>query len=496
MPEIVTEQIDQLDAFKRGHHDFDFFSRLALPLILDYPFPIWYLYIWQMLVAARTKQERARVLRFALGLPRGFAKTTFIKILICWFICYDYANFALVVCADEPLAYNLLNDIDEILGSPNMEKVYGKWTINKAINNKEQKTCLYRNKPRVLVAVGFNSNVRGLNIKNERPDILFFDDAQTPEGAASDTESKAFYTRFAGTFLKLIDPQGALIIYVGNMYAGTCMLASLRDSKSWISLITGCILADGSSLWPELHPVDALFDSFKNDVSLGQGHVWFAEMMNDPIEQKTSLLPDGLLPACPYTETDIEERAIGGCVIIDPAGYRVLSDENIVGVHLVMDDSNTVFADGMGGVVDPEKVIIQALEYCIHYNLSIIGVETTAYQQTLKFWLEKYIADQNLPHIQVVELSPAGRKKLFRIIAWIKEILAGTCHVYGAIRNKILWQALAYKVDKKDNKDDWLDDGAYILDVRAEYWDQILMTMKEINPKKGRIGVRTNNTAF
>jgi len=489
------EGITQVEAFERGHHDFDFFSQLCLPHVVDYQFPVQYLAIWQMLVTARTQEQRVRVLRFALGLPRGFAKTTFIKILICWFICYDYTVFALVVCADEPLAYNLLADIDGILGSKNLEKVYGPWTVNKAIDNKEQKTCMYRGKPRILVAVGANSNVRGLNIENERPDLIFFDDMQSAENAASDTESKALTIKFVGTFLKLVNPEYALIIYVGNMYHGTCILRMLQENTEWVSLITGCILADGTSLWPELHPIDSLYNGFKHDIQFGLGHIWFAEMMNDPIEQKTSLLPDGILPECPYNATDIEERAIGGCVIIDPAGYRVLSDENIVGVHLLMDDQNFVFADGAGGVVDPEKVIEKALEYCLHYNLSIIGVETTAYQQTLKFWLEKYIEERELDHIVVVELSPAGRKKVFRIIAWIKEILAGVCHVYGPVRTKILWQALAYRLDKKDNKDDWLDDGAYVLDVRADYLEEIMSTMKVINPGKPA-RVQANNTSF
>lgn len=496
MPELVTQQIGQVEAFERGYVDFDFFSKLCIPHVMDFTFPVQYLAIWQMLVAARTQEERIKILRFALGLPRGFAKTTFIKILICWFLCYDFAIFILVVCADEPLAYNLLSDIDEILSSSNMEKVYGNWSLNKGIDNKEQKTCLYRNKPRILVAVGANSSVRGLNIKNERPDLIFFDDMQTAENAMSETESLALMTRFVGTFLKLVSPEFALVIYVGNMYPGNCILAKLRDNKQWVSLITGCILADGASLWPELHPIDSLYEGFKHDVQMGMGHVWFAEMMNDPIEQKTSLLPDGILPECPYTETDINERAIGGCVIVDPAGYRVLSDENVVGVHLLMDDRNFVFAAGTGGVVDPEKVITQALGYCLHYNLSVIAVETTAYQQTLKFWMEKYIETMELDHIIVVELTPAGRKKVFRIIAWIKEILAGACHVYGDVRAKILWQALAYKLDKKDNRDDWLDDGAYVLDVRADYWDEILKTVIEINPSKHVAHVQINNTSF
>jgi hypothetical protein len=141
-------------------------------------------------------------------------------------------------------------------------------------------------------------------------------------------------------------------------------------------------------------------------------------------------------------------------------------------------------------------VIDAAIEFCLTYELSVIGVETTAYQQTLKFWMEKAIEKRaELRHIQVVELTPAGRRKEFRIIMWFKEILAGTCHIFGAVRTKILWQALSYKLGKKDNHDDWLDDGAYELDVRADYWDEILKTIKQINAAPAA-HVRTDNTSF
>lgn len=483
------------EAFKRAFQDFDYFTKLALPHIIKYSFPVFYISIWQMLVSSTTKEQRTKVLRFALALPRGFAKTTFIKILICWFIVYDYTTFVLVVCADEPLAYNLLSDIDEMLGSPNMEAVYGKWTINKAIDNREKKTAIYRQKPRILVAVGSNSNVRGLNIKHERPDLILFDDMQTSDNALSDVESQALLVRFVGTLLKLVDPSFALVVYIGNMYPGNCILAKLRDNKAWVSLITGCILSDGSPLWPELHPLDALYESFKHDQDLGLGHIWFAEMMNDPIESKVSLLPNGTIPESPFTAEQIEEEAHGGYVTIDPAGFRKLSDSNVISVHVLM-DYVPVLIDGRADLQQPDKVIDGAIEYCLKYNLSIIGVESTAYQQTLVFWMMKHIKEHaELNHIQVYELSAASRKKEMRIFAWIQEVLGCTYYVHGEIRVKILWQALAYKLGKMDNKDDWLDSAAYGMDMKNEYWDEIITASRDLNPIKGA-SVVTNNTPF
>ena len=313
MTEYAKVTIDPVSAFTRGFEDFDFYCQLAMPEIMDYQFPVYYLAIWQMLVAARTKEDKIKVLRFALGLPRGFAKTTFIKILISWFIVYGYTEFVLIVCADEPLAYNLLSDIDDILASENMELVYGKWTINKAINQRERKTAMYRNKPITLVACGAGSNVRGLNIKNERPDLILFDDMQTSDNAESDVEYTALLTKFTGTFLKLISPKKAIIIYIGNMYPQNCILAILRDNPYWVSMITGFITSEGKSLWPELHPIEALFESFQHDASIGLAHIWFAEMMNDPIEAKVALLPDGVLPACDYDLQEVMEIGRASC---------------------------------------------------------------------------------------------------------------------------------------------------------------------------------------
>lgn len=493
--ELQKVQSDPLEAYKRGFEDFQFFAALAMPTVMKHPLPLFYIAIWRMLVQAWGDPARmAKILRFALGLPRGFAKTTFIKILICWFFVYDYSKFVLIVCADEPLAYNLLGDIDHILASPNMEAIYGKWAVNKAIDNKEQKTAIYRKIPRVLVAVGANSSVRGLNIHNERPDFILFDDMQTSDNAKSDTESATLLERFTGTFLKLVSPDFALVCYIGNMYPANCILAKLRDNKAWTSLITGCILADGKSLWPELHPIAALYEGFKHDEAMGLAHIWFAEMMNDPILSRVSLLPDGVIPECPFTEEDYE-RATTGFIVIDPAGLRKMSDENVILANLVIDDK-PVIVDGHGGIQNPEEVIKKALEFCITYNISVIGIESVAYQQTLCFWMMKFIKETpGLDHIQVVELSPAGRQKEMRIISWTQSVLAQTYYVSGEARLKILWQALAYKLGKKDNKDDWLDAGAYGEDMRSNYWEVLLSAVRTINqaPRPAVIG---NNVGF
>jgi hypothetical protein len=470
--ELKPVEIESLEAaFRKGFEDFQFYADIAIPEVMLFKFPPYYIAIWKMLLAARTAEDRAKIIRFALGLPRGFVKTTFIKVLICWLICYDMTEFVLNVCADEPLAYNVLADIDNILSSPNIEKIYGKWAVNKAIDNKEMKTGRYRGRNLILVAVGINSNIRGINIGHRRPDIIFFDDAQSSDNAKSDIESEKLIERFVGTFLKLVNPHHAMVIYVGNMYIGNCLLAQLRDNEGWISLITGCILESGQSLWEELHKVKDLYEEYKHDAALGLGHVWFAEKQNDPVSHRTSLLPSGQLPETAFKLEDVD-KAEGGFVIIDPAGMKDVSDDNVIGVSLIFNDK-PLLVEGTGGILNPEEVVNQAITYCLKYNIGVVGVEAAGYQGTLNFWASKVCKEKGLDHIQWIEMSPAHTAKQLRIIAWIKEILDSSCGVSGEVRLKVLWQALTYKMNKKKNKDDWLDMGAYTIEMKntPEYWD-------------------------
>jgi hypothetical protein len=53
-------------------------------------------------------------------------------------------------------------------------------------------------------------------------------------------------------------------------------------------LITGAILENGEPLWPQLHSIEDLMESYFHDEAMGEADVWFAEVMNDPISRATS----------------------------------------------------------------------------------------------------------------------------------------------------------------------------------------------------------------
>lgn len=496
LQEIHTE-VQQ--AYDRGRVDINFFAGLCLPDICTSPLPAFYVLIFQLL-ATRKPEDMGRILRFALGLPRSHAKTTFIKILICWLVCYDKVNFVLIVCASEPLAENLLADISGILSSPNLEAVYGSWHASLYKDAAELKRSRFHNRDIILAAKGAGSSLRGINIANRRPDLIFCDDMQTRENDESPAERTKLINWFTATLIKCIANHGnRLIIYVGNMYSEECLLNKLQLNPKWYSMITGAILDNGQPLWPALFSLEDLKDSFEHDESLGLGELWFAEIMNDPKAARRSLLPIPL-PVCPYQKEDENEYELqpdGVFLTIDPAGFLKVSDDNVITVHYVVDGKSIAWERVYGSeITDPEQLVLKALQLCVIHGATLIGVESVGYQSTLLFWFNKYLTAASLTDIVVVPLKPHNKQKEARIRLYIEDLYAGNSYQSDACRPAFVFQGMQYRLGKSDNKDDILDCDSYSLAVRNEYWHLVSTKRHVAIAPVMAAGIAVNNTPF
>lgn len=484
--------IDVGEAYERGKVDINFFAALCLPSVSVYALPVFYIAVWQLLIL-RSPETLGRLLRFALGLPRSHAKTTFIKILICWLIVYDKASFILVVCANSDLADKIIADIHDILRSRNMTAVYGLWEEALMIDAADQKKAVYHNRPVTIVGRGWTAGIRGLNIQNERPDVIFCDDTQTKQNDESETDSKKLLAELTGTIFKAIAPRGnRLIIYVGNMYSENCILMKFKKHSKWISMITGAILADGTPLWPELFSLSDLKESYEHDEELGLAEIWFAEVMNDPVSTRRSLLPKPL-PDVPEEYLDMPHD--GAFITLDPAGFRKASDKNEIVLHEKKDNKFFVQTH-LNEYNKPDEIIKETLRLAIIKGVSVIAVEAVAYQQTLAYWFSYFMLEWGITGIHVVELSPHGRTKQSRIRNFIAECYGGHYYIEDVkTRRDFVWQASMYKMDKTENVDDLLDAVAYGVDVRNEYGYLIVPVNKAVIDSKDYELV-TGNTPF
>lgn len=479
------------NAKARARVDINFFAGLCFPDIFIFPFPPYYVALFNFLIHAADNKEIEQVLRIAIGLPRGFIKTTFLKAIIAYLIVHDKFSFFVVCCSTETHAENFVGDVYTILTSPNIEYLYGSWKKRELVENKGIKKSHYHGRICILMGIGAGSSVRGVNIDNKRPDFILCDDMQTKENDANPALSLELLQWAVGTLFKTVRPRyKSIICYVGNMYSTTCLLYKFKEHPDWLSLITGCILENGESLWPDLHPIDSLYASFEHDAALNEADTWFAEMMNDPVARSDALL-NGPLPLTRFDHV-IEPEA--GFVTIDPAGFKDGADDNVITGHQVL-NKKFYIAEMEGGKWDPGTCIRNAIKLCVRVQGNLIGVESVAYQSTLAYWGNKILEDENISGIQFLPIPISHVAKERRIRAFIKEMYAGEYSFLNeSARMKFTWQAAMYRSGKKKNKDDWLDSPALGLVIRNQF--RHLLQLRRENTKPKSHGVVTNNTPF
>lgn len=185
------------------------------PDIAEFAYPPFFQTIYATIMASANTKARTTD-RYGIGIPRGFAKTEFIKLLATAVGTLSNRRFILVVGATATHAEALVADIARFIKYDT--------TLNQLFDIKvdkdrgDWKEYTIDDKPLIIQAAGAGSAVRGKNSGGNRPDMIILDDAQTMEVAASVERSREFIKWFQGTLYKAKSEKGATIMYVGNMY--------------------------------------------------------------------------------------------------------------------------------------------------------------------------------------------------------------------------------------------------------------------------------------
>ena len=115
------------DVSNLAKQDLDFLAALIMPLIFEFCFPPVFKSVWDWLLgfvhAPRSFPQ------LALGLPRGFGKTTLVKIFIIYCILFTKKKFILIISAKASLAENILSDVIDMLEEDNIKRVFGDWKL-------------------------------------------------------------------------------------------------------------------------------------------------------------------------------------------------------------------------------------------------------------------------------------------------------------------------------------------------------------------------------
>jgi len=450
--------------------DLDFLAALIMPLVFKFNFPpVFKKGVWQWLLGFI---HQTRIFpQLALGLPRGFGKSTLMKIFLIYCILFTSKKFILVVAATAKLAENILSDVVDMLEEPNIKNTFGDWKLGIEKDTQALKKFGFRGRNITLAAAGAETSVRGLNIKNERPDVMLFDDIQSRECADSEVQSASLESWLIGTAMKAKSPTGCMFLFVANMYPTKhSILRKLKNNPTWVKFIAGGILADGTSLWEELQPIQQLLAEFENDLAMGHPEIFYSEVLNDENTSANNLIDLSKLPEVPYEKGDIPA---GNFIIIDPATDKLGSDEVSIG-YFEIHDASPVLMELEEGRFSPGETIRKALNFALTKNCRLIAVEANAYQYSLLYWFEFICQQMGIVGIEAVPIYSGVRSKNARILEMFKGYASGELYSLDEAKLALHLQILSFNPMRRDNTDGVLDLMTYAPRVVQEYGEFVV----------------------
>jgi len=469
--ELEVEQVgvSSQEAQSLAKRSLDFLASIIMPTIFIYCFPPVFKSVWDWLLSF---VHKVRVFpQLALGLPRGFGKTTLVKIFVVYCILFTDKKFILIISATAKLAENILSDIIDMLEEPNIKSLFGDWKLGVEKDTQSLKKFGFRGRNISLAAIGAESSLRGLNIKNERPDVMIFEDIQSRECADSEVQSTSLENWMVGTAMKAKSPHGCMFLFVANMYPTKySILRKLKNNPTWTKFIAGGILADGTSLWEDLQPIEQLMTELENDLAMGKGDIFFSEVLNDENIQANNLIDLAKLPPIPYEEGDI---SAGSFIIIDPSNDKKDSDAVSIG-YFEVHDTKPILMALTEDRLSPGETIRVALNYALTKGSVLIGIEANAYQYSLLYWFNFICTQLQISGIHVVPLYSGVTSKNNRILEMFKSYRAGEMFVHDECKLQVHLQITQFNPLKRDNTDGLLDLLTYAPRVLNEYPDLVV----------------------
>jgi len=494
---VVEANVDEIfvkheEAVESARENLNFLAALAMPTIFQYMYPTVLLAAWQLLKEAIFKVRDFT--QIVLGIPRGHGKTTIVKLFILFCILFTKRSFILVISSTAALAENIVADVIDMLNETNIKRLFGDWKVGIEKDTQELKKFTFRGRTVILAAIGAEGSLRGLNLKNERPDVMIFEDIQTAECAESKVQANTLERWMVGTAMKAKSPHGCLFIYVGNMFPTPySILRKLKRNPRWTKFICGGILSDGTALWEELQPLEQLLAELDNDIAMGHEEIFAAEVLNDE-NAKVHLRADlAKINEWPYN-AEIDKPQ-GRFIVIDPATNKKGSDLITIGGFEVYDGLPSITEIDEGNY-SPGETIKHALLMALRNNIGLIGVESTAYQASLLYWFDFICRQLGIAGIEFVELHTAGYSKNTRITNGIKMMSKGELKVHPRVRGMIIAQLNQWNPLKRDNIDGILDIIGYAPSMLELYGHLMTLEGEITNQEFDGAKVKQDNCSF
>lgn len=414
------------EAMLAGAADSIVYSQFFFPQTTHQDTPVYHRTLWNLFEHNRFSHAR---------IFRGGAKTTIARLLVSKRIAYGLGRTILFVSKSEDHAVESVRWLKaQVEWNPVWAQTFGlspgdKWTesfieIKQTLT--DEATGLPKTTRIYVKALGIMGSIRGINIEDRRPDTIVADDIVDPENSLTkdqrDKINDLFLSDLKDSLVPASEDPTAMMTLLQTPFhdedcSGICMKSELFKCLE-VGILTDEDEERAESAWPSRWSKEEILIEKRDAIRLNKLSVWLREKMCKIISKETSEFQEGWLKY--WTVLPPAAVYIGA---IDPA--PILSDK--AREQGIKTDLQAImvcaYYRGFKFVVeyvtardqDPEAVSRELDRLGRKYPIRRWGVESVAYQRTLKWYLEREMQAGRLKHIRIVEV-PAPKGKHERIV--------------------------------------------------------------------------------
>ena len=374
--------------------------------------------------------KEAPLVPVAVAAPREFAKSTITSFGYALHqLLFKLRNFIIIGSDTEDLASDLTSYIlVELCRNRRIIRDFGKlgretWASNDFVTTNDVR----------ILARGRGQRVRGLKHRQHRPDLVILDDLENDLNVRNPRLVRSLLKWIVEAVYPGIAPDGSLFL-IGTILARRSALNIIARGEEepfnqWKRKIYRAVQSDGSSLWPERHPVSKLMEQKRM-----MGSIAFnKEKQNNPLDEDAPFREEWIRY---YHPSEIAGKALTVVGFLDPSSKETGDDKALVTVGL-----------------DREAMIYYVLDAWMRKASPALMIDAAYQQYGLHRWLRLGVEDNALKDFLRAVLDSAARGKGYHLpIKTIHHATNKEARIVAGLSHLVEHGALLFRKDQGDQK--------------------------------------------
>ena len=413
--------------------------------------------------------------------PRGLGKTTIGRALAIERIAFRKRKFIVYIGGSQDLAIMQTENIKrEFLTNKRLRGIFGnvkkfeKGVSEGEIDGLEEgfsKTASVLFDHTLLLPRGCGQQIRGLNWRNQRPDLVIFDDPENRSELRNENNRKENLTWMLGDVLKCVSlfDTDYEFLYLDTLKHPDALPMHISKMTDWLCIKLGLCTPEGKSLCPEFVSDAEILSMMENHRKSSTLDEFYRECLNIATAPETASFKPEYFKYYDENQLYIQDPITGhmpvndliNVIIMDPA--RTVTPQSdfsaIVGIGLDPKNKARYVRDIVNERMYPDQMYKAVVDMANDLKAEAIGIEVTSLNEFITGPFIDYLCSSGNSHLQLIELAPRGQKKEHRIASLIPAYRRGLMYHNKACCNVLEAQLMSHP---NSQYDDVMDAVAYI----------------------------------